>query len=185
MSARGLLARLREAPEAGALDDLLQTYEGILAEPSGHDELIRERILGVEGLRSVAKMIIILWYTGELLSSKPSPMTEEQHFQALVWNTAHAHPPWGSPAGISATGRIRPTTETCHVERSNHLRRCRDRVGSLRSSDRLEAGGERRAGPSSGGGRKRTRRRRTRSASAGRILRAGSAEKSRGAVSRA
>src|SRR5688500_12337229 len=56
----GLLVRLREVPEAGLLDELLSIYEAILAEPSGHDELIRERIMKVPSLNTVAKLIIVL-----------------------------------------------------------------------------------------------------------------------------
>lgn len=89
----GLLVRLREAPEAGPLDELLSPYEAILAESSGHDELIRESIMKVPSLRTVAKLIIVLWYTGNLLSSKSSAMTEERHIEAFVWQVAHAPPP--------------------------------------------------------------------------------------------
>jgi hypothetical protein len=91
--AAGLLSRLREAPEASALDELLRVYEGILAEPSGHNDLIRERIMKVDALRGVAKMIIVLWYTGDLLSIQPSALSEAEYFQGIVWQVAHAHAP--------------------------------------------------------------------------------------------
>jgi hypothetical protein len=92
--AAGLLARLQAAPEAAALPQLLQTFEQILAQPSEQQEqAIRDRIMGDAAIRIVAKMLVVLWYTGELRSATPSPLTEEQHFEGVVWNIASAHPP--------------------------------------------------------------------------------------------
>jgi hypothetical protein len=92
--AAGLLARLQVAPEAAELPRLLSTYQGILAQPGDqHAGLIRTGIMDDDALRGVARMVVALWYTGELLSKQPSPLAEDHHFQAVVWRAARAHPP--------------------------------------------------------------------------------------------
>jgi len=92
--AGALLSRLKEAPEAAPLPRLLQTFEQILALPSdGHEQAIRDRIMGDAAMRTVAKMIAVLWYTGELRSAAVSALTAEQHFGGVVWRIAGAHPP--------------------------------------------------------------------------------------------
>src|SRR5262245_3887067 len=87
----GLLQRLRSVPEAAHLDRLAAVYSAILADVAGDEaKLIGERILDDRDLRTLVKLIVVLWYTGELTNS---PMSEDEHFQGIVWRVASAHPP--------------------------------------------------------------------------------------------
>ena len=92
--AGGLLARLQGAPEAAVLPQLLQTFQEIMAQPSDQQEqAIRDMIMGDAAMRTAARMLVVLWYTGELRSATVSALTEEQHFDGVVWRIAGAHPP--------------------------------------------------------------------------------------------
>ena len=89
--AEGLLLRLEAAPEASALSSLLETYGRFAGQP---DEIQQIRTQIIDGpFLVLSTMIIVLWYTGDLLSTAPSPPREAEYFGGLVWRVARAHPP--------------------------------------------------------------------------------------------
>jgi hypothetical protein len=44
-------------------------------------------------LRELAKTIIVLWYTGDLLNTRETDMPAEHYFSGQIWSVARAHPP--------------------------------------------------------------------------------------------
>jgi hypothetical protein len=86
------LERLKQAPEAVALPQLVAAFEQALA---GEDSeaAITERVFGNDELRGLAGVIVLLWYLGEIHGSKPAGGHPEHYFQGLFWKIVHAHPP--------------------------------------------------------------------------------------------
>lgn len=95
--AQGYLDRIHVTPEASQFQRLLDTFLKIEKDdPSGsrREKLIRERIMSDDALRALVKMIVLLWYTGELVTTgQPSSIAPEAHFSGLLWRIVHAHPP--------------------------------------------------------------------------------------------
>lgn len=93
--APGLLERIQATSEGAALRRLLDTYRDIETAGDDRPRLIRERILGDPELEPLARMAILLWYTGDLQTEdedKP-PLAAEHHFAGVLWAIARAHPP--------------------------------------------------------------------------------------------
>jgi hypothetical protein len=91
----GLLDRIKKTPESTHLNRLLATYREI--NESGGDVAagIKERILNDAELRPLVPMIIVAWYTGDLVTrlKDPPPATEHEYFSGVLWKIARAHPP--------------------------------------------------------------------------------------------
>lgn len=86
------MTRLRLAPEAARLDELIDLYQQIAGMP---DEVaqIESRIMNVPELRALSAFVIVLWYTGDLLGKQLAPATEDEYFGGILWKIARAHPP--------------------------------------------------------------------------------------------
>jgi hypothetical protein len=93
--APGLLERIKATSEGAALRRLLDTYRGIETAGDDRPRLIRERILGDPELEPLARMAILLWYTGDLETEDEdkAPLAAEHHFAGVLWAIARAHPP--------------------------------------------------------------------------------------------
>jgi hypothetical protein len=63
------------------------------ADPAQRERATDSQIMSDPALRGLAKAIIVLWYTADLVDDTTSGPTEEQYFAALVWPVARAHPP--------------------------------------------------------------------------------------------
>jgi hypothetical protein len=87
------LQRLRGAPEAAVLPQLVAAFEQALAAGGDTDAAIQERVLANDDLRALATVIVLLWYLGEIHGSKPVGGRPEHYFQGLFWKIVHAHPP--------------------------------------------------------------------------------------------
>jgi hypothetical protein len=91
--AEGLLQRFLPAADREDLDRLTVVADGLPLDPEEREKAIRSKIMADPDLRALAKTIIVLWYTGDLLGATASPPTEDQYFAALMWPVARAHPP--------------------------------------------------------------------------------------------
>jgi Membrane bound FAD containing D-sorbitol dehydrogenase len=87
------LKRLRAVPEAKALPRLAAELDAIAKAGGDSDAAIKERILGDEELRALVKVIVLLWYLGEIGGPNPYGGRPEHYFQGLFWKIVHAHPP--------------------------------------------------------------------------------------------
>lgn len=94
--AESLLARFRETVSMAQLNRLQVVVEKLPADPKQREAAIEARIMDVPTLRKLAKTIIVLWYTGDLLNTKKgkvSDVPEEHYFSGQMWVVARAHPP--------------------------------------------------------------------------------------------
>ena len=94
--AEGLLQRFVQflpAADRENLDRLTVLADGLPPDADEREQAIRSHIMADGDLRKLAKIIIGLWYTGDLPGATASPPTEDQYFTALMWPIARAHPP--------------------------------------------------------------------------------------------
>lgn len=88
------LQRIRAVADPAALAQLETVATGLPADQSQREHLIESQIMAVDPLRELAKLIIILWYTGDMATATGDPPpTEEDYFSAMLWPTIRAHPP--------------------------------------------------------------------------------------------
>lgn len=83
------LERIQATAEGADLEALLDEYDAIVAAGGDVDAAITMRIMGHDELRRLARVIIVLWYLGEIGGGGPA----EHYFQGLFWKVVSAHPP--------------------------------------------------------------------------------------------
>lgn len=91
--AAGLLERFLTVANPAAVARLVGVATALPADAAERENAIRSGIIDDTELRDLAKVILVLWYTGDLLGSTTSTPTEEQYFGGLLWPIARAHPP--------------------------------------------------------------------------------------------
>jgi hypothetical protein len=91
--AAGLLQRFLTVADPQVVARLAEVAAALPSEPAEREEAIRSRIIEDTPLRELAKVILVLWYTGDLLGSTTSTPTEDEYFGGLLWPVARAHPP--------------------------------------------------------------------------------------------
>lgn len=118
--AQSYLSTVEEVVGGALLDQLLHTYERILAEAhqdrSARDGLLRKTILGDEKLGPIARNIIKLWYVG-IWYELPRAWTESfgvleknvsfmvsaaAYTEGLLWPAIGANPPGAKAPGYGA-----------------------------------------------------------------------------------
>lgn len=88
------LARLEAAPTMASLPSLLELFLKIEQDGGDVEGAIRQQIMMHPDLGSLARTIIILWYSAELHTSEGViGGTPEQYFQGLLWPAVRAHAP--------------------------------------------------------------------------------------------
>jgi hypothetical protein len=94
--AASLLERLVTGADTATLKtlDSLQSLAAKLPyDPDSRQSAISAQIMADPTLRELAKTIIVLWYTGDLLTSNTTTMPAEHYFSGQIWSIARAHPP--------------------------------------------------------------------------------------------
>lgn len=88
------LRRLEQFPEFSELPKLITIFNEKCRNSKSKEALVRKHIMEDEKLRGLVKVIILLWYTGEIHSTKDKEGGHPEHyFQGLLWSAVHAHPP--------------------------------------------------------------------------------------------
>ena len=88
-----LLRRFVSVANAQDVERLARVAAGLPGEEPHRAGAIRSQILDDDALRELAKLMLVLWYTGDLPSAANSAPAEEDYFGALLWPAARAHPP--------------------------------------------------------------------------------------------
>lgn len=91
--AASLLRRLTAVADPATLAQLATVTSGLPDDPAAREEAIRQQIMAVLPLRELAKLVIVLWYTGDLALTGAPPPTENEYFSARLWSIIRAHPP--------------------------------------------------------------------------------------------
>jgi hypothetical protein len=91
--AAGLLERLVTAADTATLRRLHTVTATLPHDPAARQTAIGSQIMGDAALRELAKTIIVLWYTGDLLNTRETDMPAEHYFSGQIWSVARAHPP--------------------------------------------------------------------------------------------
>lgn len=91
--AASLLERLVTAADASTLSRLNTVAATLPHDPAARQTAIGSQIMGDATLRELAKTIIVLWYTGDLLNTRETDMPAEHYFSGQIWSVARAHPP--------------------------------------------------------------------------------------------
>ena len=65
---------------------------------SGHGDIVQavqEKLVDDSSLGPPVKKIIILWFTGRIMTDAgtPAPAIQDDYFEALMWSAAGSHPP--------------------------------------------------------------------------------------------
>jgi hypothetical protein len=74
-------------------------------EPADRRTAVQERIYRVDGTRTAAQRILMLWYTGTWFDTLPfggAPVSAEAYVEGLVWRAIGAHPMAAKPQGYGA-----------------------------------------------------------------------------------
>jgi hypothetical protein len=74
-------------------------------EPADRLAALEERVYRVDGVRSAAHRIILLWYTGTWFDTLPfggAPLSAQAYIEGLVWRAIGAHPMAAKPQGYGA-----------------------------------------------------------------------------------
>lgn len=88
------LKRLEKFPEFSELPKLIRIFKEQCKNLNSQDTLVRKHIMKDEKLRGLVKIIVLLWYTGEIYSTEGQEGGYPKHyFQGLLWSVVHAHPP--------------------------------------------------------------------------------------------
>src|SRR5688500_12583781 len=91
--ARDYLKRVRAAAEGAHLDALLAEAGAIFEAGGDVQSAIAERIMGDDDLRRVAKVVILIWYFGEIRGAQDVGGHPDHYFQGLFWPIVSAHAP--------------------------------------------------------------------------------------------
>jgi Membrane bound FAD containing D-sorbitol dehydrogenase len=88
------LERLKQVPEFAELPKLTKIFKEQYQSANSPDRSIHRQIVEQDDLRGLIKVIILLWYTGEVYSTVGQEGGHPEHyFQGLLWSVVHAHPP--------------------------------------------------------------------------------------------
>jgi hypothetical protein len=87
------LQLLSATTEAKALPTLVEELDRIAAADGDTDTAISTLMREHGDLRDLCKVLILLWYLGELHGEKSEAGHPSHYFQALLWKVIHAHPP--------------------------------------------------------------------------------------------
>lgn len=88
-----LLQRFLPSADKSALSRLQTVAATLPADAAERQTAIGSQIMDDPTLRGLAKTIIVLWYTGELLGSSTTTMPADDYFSGHIWSVARAHPP--------------------------------------------------------------------------------------------
>ena len=91
--AASLLDRLVTAADTSTLSRLHTVAATLPHDPAARQTAISSQIMADDELRKLAKTIIVLWYTGDLVNTHTTDMPAEHYFSGQIWPVARAHPP--------------------------------------------------------------------------------------------
>jgi hypothetical protein len=91
--AAGLLERLVTAADTSTLSQLQTVAAKLPSDQVARQTAIGSQIMDDPTLRELAKTIIVLWYTGDLVNRRTTAMPAEHYFSGQIWSVARAHPP--------------------------------------------------------------------------------------------
>jgi len=91
--AAALLQRFLTVAKPEGVERLAAIAAALPDDSARREEAIRVQIMEDQELRELVKVILVLWYTGDLLGSTTSLPSEDEYFGGLLWTVARAHPP--------------------------------------------------------------------------------------------
>jgi hypothetical protein len=94
-SAQRHLKTLQSVLGADMMNKILERFRKL---KPGHGDIVqavKEKLVDDSSLGPPVKKIIILWFTGRIMTDAgtPAPATQDDYFEALMWSAAGSHPP--------------------------------------------------------------------------------------------